>query len=243
MQYYTAPQHYDIAKLCREIEMLLNKTDKICTVNVIGGEPFLYKHLPQLFDAIYKFRRKYQRLSVVTNGTVVPSDDIVLAMKKYNVACMISDYGVHSKNIHKVIKKMKAFKVPVRDNQDTWLYMAQLLSKAGNEEQTRRKYEACCAPCRTIRDGRFYRCEFLANGDNLNAFPHDGRNYVNITPSADKSVLAEYLHRDRYYPGCAFCSGYSAKEHIVATAEQVSRPVDYKRYAVSTSADEHPAKV
>jgi hypothetical protein len=237
MQYYADPQHYGISELSRGFEALLNNTGMICNINIIGGEPFLYKYLPELFETIDRVRHKYLRLNIITNGTVVPPDGVVCAMKKYNVVCMISDYGIHSRNIQKVVDKMKAFDVPVLVNKDDWQYMAQISGRVDYGEQAQQKYDECNIPCRTIRNGRFYKCEFLANGDNLSVFPHDEKNYVDLNAHVSKAVLAEYLHRSEYYPGCAFCSGSNGKEALIPAAEQVSSRLELFGIA-STERDE-----
>ena len=70
----------------------------------------------------------------------------------------------------------------------------------------------------TFETGFFYICSFLAEGENLNLFPYDPENALDIYD-------AEF--------GCRWCSGGSLKQmknNLIPVAIQINKPIEYKRY-------------
>ena len=81
--------------------------DSIKTLDVSGGETFLYCDLIPFLNELKKYSRIFS-INLVTNGTIVPDDAVFEAMKNSNIVLKISDYGEVSKiylNLRKNVRK------------------------------------------------------------------------------------------------------------------------------------------
>ncbi len=86
-------------KYKKQLDELLKYTDKILIYAYMGGECFLVKDLPKIIE--YAAKQKQIRLiHLPTNATIIPSEELVDVLKKYNkkVKVMISDYRIN-KNV------------------------------------------------------------------------------------------------------------------------------------------------
>ncbi|MCR2074643.1 hypothetical protein [Campylobacter lari] len=63
------------------MELLLSKVDSIARVRIIGGEPLLFKDLPQLIDYL-DAQKKILTFDILTNATIDFKEDLILRFKK-----------------------------------------------------------------------------------------------------------------------------------------------------------------
>lgn len=72
-----------------------------------GGEPTLYKRLPELIEYTAQFRKQFEVFEIITNGAAIPRKEILDMAEKYKdiIFFMIDDYG---ENISKNAKGVSA---------------------------------------------------------------------------------------------------------------------------------------
>lgn len=76
-----------------DIDAFFGQVDLIYRLQISGGEPFLYKELGHVLEYIYEnYKDKVIRLETVTNGTIVPSDELCRILKKCKVTVFLDDY-------------------------------------------------------------------------------------------------------------------------------------------------------
>lgn len=76
------------------MRILFSKVDIVREFVLIGGEPFLYKELSEIISYIgEKYRDKISIFSIVTNGTIIPTQEVLGLCQKHNVLVRISDYS------------------------------------------------------------------------------------------------------------------------------------------------------
>lgn len=66
-----------------------------------GGEPTLYKRLPELIEYTVQFREQFEVFEIITNGVALPRKEILDTAEKYKdvIFFMIDDYG-EDKSLH-----------------------------------------------------------------------------------------------------------------------------------------------
>lgn len=85
---------YNIENVISDLALVLNNVGKIGYLQIQGGEPFIYKDLDKLLMYVIK-HKKIGHVEIATNGTVIPKDSVIEAMrKKTNLVVRISDYGL-----------------------------------------------------------------------------------------------------------------------------------------------------
>jgi hypothetical protein len=88
-------EHYDADpnEIIEDIKIILDSLDELVRLEFVGGEPFLYKPLASVIKAFVE-HPKVTQVEMVTNGTIVPKDNLLLDVLKHpKVFVCISDYG------------------------------------------------------------------------------------------------------------------------------------------------------
>ncbi|EPC6291011.1 radical SAM protein [Campylobacter lari] len=83
MQYFSPSNQYTctLEGIIESLELLLSKVDSIARVRIIGGEPLLFKDLPQLIDYL-DAQKKILTFDILTNATIYFKEDLILRFKK-----------------------------------------------------------------------------------------------------------------------------------------------------------------
>jgi hypothetical protein len=89
------PAHVPVEEIKRDIYRIFELVDYTEWLQFVGGELFMQKDLWEVYEYSLKYKRKFDKLIVITNATLLPCDRDVTAFKKYgeNIQIQISDYG------------------------------------------------------------------------------------------------------------------------------------------------------
>ena len=103
-------------ELVRDVDLFFSCVDRIMLFHVSGGEPMLYKHTADLIEYIDKnYGDRIDTLRTVTNGTVVPDDNMLLKLSKCKVEVTVDDYRDavprYKKNFDKLINKFEEYHI------------------------------------------------------------------------------------------------------------------------------------
>jgi hypothetical protein len=85
--YYLSPD-----EIMRDFENLLRGLDLCVKADLTDGEVFLYPELAELIERVAA-QPKVKIVEMVTNGTIMPSEDVLRALENKKVMVVISDYG------------------------------------------------------------------------------------------------------------------------------------------------------
>jgi hypothetical protein len=91
---------------------VFSRFDALYSLHFTGGEPFLNQELPLFLDYIAEnYRDRIFEFFVITNGSVVPGDELCAALKRADAYVSIDDYSANvpqcAKMIDKVICKLE----------------------------------------------------------------------------------------------------------------------------------------
>lgn len=88
-----------------EILQYINKffdiVDYVERFAITGGEPLLFKQLPEVINALAKYSDRIGNLEIITNGTIVPSEELIHSVNEFGgnfYRFMIDDYGENLSN-------------------------------------------------------------------------------------------------------------------------------------------------
>ncbi len=101
--------HYDIdlANLQKNFDIFFDSVDYVYEYTLLGGEPFLHKNLAEIISYLGdRYGEKIGQINLISNGTIVPNDNMINVLKKYHVMVHISDYTC-SVDYGKVLKKLE----------------------------------------------------------------------------------------------------------------------------------------
>ncbi len=157
-------------QLKRDIDLFFNCIDHIMLFHVSGGEPLLYKDIGDVIVYIHdNYMHRIDTLRMVTNGTVVPSDELLCKMKKSEIELTVDDYREsvpeYNDNFTKLIEKLDEFGVNYYINKALgWINLAPMETDYSNlsEEALRKHFDDCCQSWQELRDGKIFCCNYAS---------------------------------------------------------------------------------
>jgi organic radical activating enzyme len=233
MQYFKKPQHTNFEQMKQSVKKLFDVIDFTFDVRVLGGEPFMNPYLYKFIDLFRDYSPKFAYMWVITNGTIIPNERNLEALKNKKVFVRISDYQNPRQQIEKLAETL--FKngifheiVPIQAWQDC--------SRIQNYHRTREENEAVLRNCvvrdtPTIVDGKIFRCPLSGSAWLLSILPRDVYEYVDLL-NANESVDSlrtqiQNLMRLKYLKACNFCGNRSINTNRIPPAIQSDKPLEY----------------
>lgn len=156
--------------LVKDVDLFFSCVDRIMLFHISGGEPMLYKHTADLVEYIDKnYGHRIDKLRTVTNGTIVPDNEILEKLAMYHVEVTVDDYREavphFREKFDKVIGKLEEFHVDYYINKvDNWIDLAPEKTdySAMTDEQLEAHRSACNQSWQELRDGKLYSCNYAA---------------------------------------------------------------------------------
>ena len=212
----------------RHRQSLLRLTDvkPISYCNIQGGEPLLDKNLAERI-MLHSANPRIAFITMATNGTIVPDDSVMTAMRNSGVMLRISDYGELS--IHKDDQKRKAeqFLVPCDTYRraESWVSYGRFIQRGRTDDENRRIPSTCHFGSKDLMlyDGTLYSCCRVLFADAL-GIKNDCviRNSLNVLETFSSEDLESIVTGKYLYMMCDYCD-YPLK--TVQVAEQLDRNV------------------
>ena len=218
-----------------DIEAYFNIIDGVREFSILGGEPFLNKEFCKILDFIgRKYRDRIHNLQIITNATIVPNNDILELISKYNIQVAISDY---SKTNPTISPKIKKFTDVIEDKNisyiklamDKWVDLGGVnYSNDLPQSILVSMFNRCKSQCRSLYDRKLYYCALgftAVNSGNYN-YIEDGFIELNNTENILK-IKKEILKFEcgefekGYIEHCKYCKGQPSinREYIVAAKQ------------------------
>ncbi len=182
MQYFEHPKNYDFHNIKRGITALLDLVDYTRDIHILGGEPFLYPLLYEIVEYVSSLE-KIGCVNIITNGTLVPRDNVLELMAQQNVTVRISDYGKVSNKKEQLIFKLEQYGVlySIMENM-TWYDYARYREEPLSLDSVAEQYRACPLNCMALSETMFSRCQIAMSAFALNALPtgHNDSRFADV---------------------------------------------------------------
>lgn len=157
-------------ELVEDVDLFFKHIDHIMLFHISGGEPFLYKNTAKLIEYIDKhYSNQIDTLRTVTNGTVVPSDEMLKTLAMCNVEVTVDDYREalprFEDNFNILINKLEENKIKYYINKaDAWIDLAPERTDYSNksEEWLMGHRSGCSQSWQELRNGKLYSCNYAA---------------------------------------------------------------------------------
>lgn len=205
-----------------DIDIILDYVDYIFTYGMLGGEPFLNKNLEKIIEYIGNnyLGTRIGKLTITTNGTIIPDDKTLKQIKKYNVLILVSDYTetVEYKD------KLETF-IDVLQRYDIEYYMNNmtLWKDFGFPKEPFcwgvdgvQQHMKNCAPLfHGLNDKKLYYCHIIWSAEQAELYTVPKIDYIDLSElnpdsETDKEHIMKYSRGevDRGFLGlCMLCGG------------------------------------
>ena len=168
--YIKDPVTYDKEELFVQMDRLFACVDTIHRFRLLGGEPLLHPEIGSIIDKAMACD-KLNTVDVVTNGTIMPSDELLKHMKDSRFTLVVSDYGPYSKIIGEIAKACDAkgvrYEILEYEKNRHWIDMGRLEKRGRTERELKDQLRHCGNFCRTLLEGKMYYCPRAAFGPRL----------------------------------------------------------------------------
>ena len=217
MQYYKTPGNISSEDVINDLKRLFSCT-RVGELKILGGEPFVNQ---KTLNDVLRFlsdeaENKVDTINIITNGTIIPSDDCINAIVNNPKATVVfSNYGELSSKQDEFIEicRNKGIRFSVTDDSFSWLDFGRPVEYDETEEFIRRQYRNCYnrKNCNTLYRGGIYVCPRQAHGIRLKLIPDDKKEYVDIydphyeKPDELRRALFKLIKRKEPIGACRFC--------------------------------------
>lgn len=166
MTFYTKNTHYDetFSSFKENLDNLLKNTHKIYRLQLIGGEPLLNPDLAKMI-AYASAQPRVVHVVTITNGTIIPSSEVMEAYKKYRKKniIFISDYRMnpelHSLKTQEVIDILTNADLHIYVNNSPWMLRGDIYKENRTKAELSRIMHDCWAHvCTAYCDGELHLC-------------------------------------------------------------------------------------
>lgn len=222
---YQKMRHRDLDEVKKDMDDLFREVDyvKIYGPNG-GGEPFLYPNFANVIKyAIDNYETKFEKLLIVTNGTVNPSDDIIESLSLSDkIVVSISNYkgiSLWENNHLQVVDKLMKNNIKIQEYKyDYWLDM-------GFKEQqvcgTEKQILHCTMECREYYKGKIFFC-LHGHLAQIAYGLSDENSGIDIMKHTKDEIVAYnngLIDKDNI---CKYCKGYyGVNNNKIAVAKQL----------------------
>lgn len=220
--HYGKGENLSLDEIFIPLTKLLNAVDFISNFRILGGEPFLHPFLPEIIEFCMS-NRKFDHVEIVTNGTILPSDNILATLKKYQVVVYISNYGDVVKNRNRLIQLLKKNNIAFLFDSSFWwedLGVGTKFTYSLNE--VKNIYKNCNMICKTLFHAELHVCPRSSHGTDLGFVKKYHKDFVDILSFSSKKSLRkaifEFYEKD-YIEACYHCLAAPKK---IRAGEQIS---------------------
>lgn len=221
-------------QVCHSADSFFAKTNKCGEFVLIGGEPLLYGKLSEVIGYIgQRYRKQMLMFSITTNGTIMPSQDLLQMCRKYNVVIKISNYSAEIPWMKDKYEKLlqilgeNEVKFYLNAPDQEWMdYGFEWVDHGSDQAELINVFDSCKTPCREIRENRYYYCVMARSvSDNLHkdAGAEDYLDMDSLTGADYKKILLEFnmgFSDKGYLDMCRYCNGGKAYQYPIPAAKQ-----------------------
>lgn len=230
-------QENSLEKIKEDIDIYFRYVDYLLDLDIVGGEPFLYRNLKDFIIYIGEnYRERIGYVGFITNGMIVPKDDILELLSKYSIDVSISDYSEDIEYKHKIellCKKLEDYKISyMRNKQIDWFDFGFPKDLYHYEGEEAIKHMQCCNSIEHILDDKkLFYCGLEWSAQKGGLFPIEEKAYVDLEKiekgEAERKDILEMIMANiegGCMEFCKVCGGFGIdNNNRVETAKQLKK--------------------
>ncbi len=201
---YVSRAVFEKDKLLNDVGRLMAAVDTVGGVHVMGGEALLHPELPGIISALLQ-EEKIGHVGLTTNGTVLPDESLLAALKHPKAEVYLSGYSTVP-NTGKWIDILRQSGVSYHTGAaKKWVDAGGIELRNRKADELKSMYSQCLyRECVTLLDGRLFVCPRNANAVNQGVIPFDLSGGVDLRKEKINTLRDEISHMlfDTEYLAC-----------------------------------------
>ena len=213
--YHIHPRTDSISSIIESYEEIIKVCGYVDAIDIMGGETLLHPDIAELTEFFVSDNR-CGKVTIISNGTILPNDRLTNVMKSRKVVFRLSDYGQLSRKKEEIIKLFDSEDIKYElTNYPYWDKIPIIEKQNETLHQVQAKYSACTANVLYIKHGKLFQCRFVTGLSDLDAnmIPDFEKNYVNLL-ALDKKIVSsqikefiQQLYSRIPLDACKYCPG------------------------------------
>jgi len=234
------PAHESFESFKKHTEVVFSKFDYLASFHFSGGEVLTHKELPRFLRYINDtYGKQIFELFLVTNGTIIPSTELLETMRDTNCGVLLDDYR-HSvplavKNYMKVKELFDQYGIWYNTAKADYWYDLGISEKKTGENLTEQELAQRCSECNVkyfqdFFDGKIFGCCYIGYVNDMYPnkaaiyTPDKENDYIEITETPKIEIL-EYRFgytNKGYFELCRRCNKLHTETSVkIPPAEQL----------------------
>jgi len=231
-------KEFPVEEIVASVDDFFRYVDYSETIQFSGGETLLHQQLGEMIKHAYEnyvVTGRVEQIHIVTNGTIIPTDEVLQMLKRYNVKVYMSDYRETIGKRCRIDKLIKLFETMGIDYQveshfgrldeGKWYDMGSpFVCRNMSRDELKHHFQRCTTSDWTVWNSKFFICNPVRV--NMMSFGNEGsiHDYVDLRRDSKAKFLKYYLgYNDKgYFDFCDRCNGRgtSLNEATIRAGEQ-----------------------
>ncbi len=220
--YYKEKIDYAFEEIKQDYDLLFQFVDYVFCIELLGGEPLLNRDLGRIILYLSEnYGNRIGAIGIVTNGSVVPDDNLLAILSKCHVTSYISDYTgtvPYKKKLGEVISvyKEKGLRYEIRQALQ-WKDFGIPCRKGEHQSESVRKHMLTCAPLfHGLNDKKYFFCHVAWSAEKAGFYKLTENDFIDLCRLAvgcdnDKRKLIYHSMGENLQQGyvslCQVCGG------------------------------------
>lgn len=228
MPNYQQPQHFNAEDFLHDVQVVM-KGRIIHHIFLEGGEAFLWKPLSSVIQELCK-APELMNVIVLTNGTVIPDDNLLRSCQNPKVRVRISDYGAITKK-EQLASLFKKNGIKYNLHSQKWYELSSFHQEPYSGQKLQQVLMDCCKATGTgsyLVNGKLFRCPIQAQLHCLGIYPSAEKDYVDLRDTDETCLqknITEFMsvkHMPPMVELCRHCDGRGYAGVEVPPAQQLA---------------------
>lgn len=235
MPYYKEHVDYTAKDILEDLELLFRYVDYIVAYEILGGEPLINGELADMIRQIGdRYGNRIGNIGIITNGTLLPDEQLIEISKKYNVKYDFSDYTDvvdYKKRFDDAVKMVKDAGLRYSVNRSLrWCDFGFPVNNRMYDFDKVREHMLSCGPIfHGLNDGKYYYCHVSWSADKAKLLKNVSDDYIDLRILDDddraKEAILEHSNGNMakgFVKLCKICGGCgNDNTEFVKAAEQM----------------------
>lgn len=227
------PIDYSLEEYKAHIDTVFSKFDYLYSAHYAGGEPFINKQFPMFLRYMNEnYRARYFDMFVITNGTIVPGDELISALKESGCWVFIDDYR---DTVPLSVKTLPLLEQTLTENGIRFVTgKAKFWYDVGlqetdysdlSEEEMIHHRDSCHTFLQGFKDGKIFSCCYTEYASTAGLIDYNQNDYIDIA-AASKMELLEFRQgytKTGYVELCRRCKGIGKDAVTIPAAVQIPK--------------------